>query len=191
LRRMRDARAEIGTVLGLTALAAVLRFIVARANLMDFGGIAYSRLLLGYKGYFATAQVYSLFYQLTARDIEHAILFDRIAGTVTIPLVYLLCRRLRPRNRLLAGAAAFLFAVYPLHILFSASDALSVFSLFLAAGSYAMLAGAQTLEARPAIDWLCYLAGFTGLALITQVRYENVLLLIPPAVVMFARRRSL
>src|SRR5439155_8167415 len=52
-------------------------------------------------------------------------------------------------------------------------------------------AGAQTLEARPAIDWLCYLAGFTGLALITQVRYENVLLFIPPAVVMFARRRSL
>src|SRR5262249_1267067 len=105
LRRIRDARADIGIAFGLTMLAALLRFLVARANLMDFGGIAYSRLLLGYKGYFATAQVYSLFYELTARDLEHAILFDRIAGTVTIPLVYLLCRRLRPNDEFLPAAA--------------------------------------------------------------------------------------
>jgi hypothetical protein len=181
---------EVYTVLALTALAAVLRFVVARPNLMDFGGIAYSRLLFGYKGYFATAQLYSLWYGLLGRDIEHGILLQRIAGTLTIPLVYALCRRLQPSVSLFPATAAFLFAVYPLHILFSASDALPVFSNFLAAGSCVLLAGAVDLSDRRAAR-LRYLAAFSGLALLTQVRYENVLLLIPAVLALLWRRSTL
>lgn len=178
------------TVFALTVLAAALRFVVARPNLMDFGGIPYSRLLFGYKGYFATAQFYSLLYGLTSRDIEHAILFDRIAGTLTIPLVYVLCRRLAPGTKLFPALAAFLFAVYPLHVLFSASDALAVFSIFLAAASYVLLAGNPATE-DTRVATIRYLAGFSGLVLLTQARYENVLLLVPPALLLLTRRRAL
>jgi hypothetical protein len=220
LRQVLAAKADICTALGLTAVAAALRFFVASPNLMDYGGIAYSRLLFGYKGYFATAQFFSLFYRLTARDIEHAILFDQIAGTLTIPLVYLLCRRLQslpessldnrqqtdrqqttdaavsrqllqPGTKLLPATAAFLFAVYPLHILFSASDALAIFSLFLAATAYAILAGAEGFEEHYIVGGVHYLGAFAGLALLTQVRYENLFLLVPPAVFLLARRDSL
>jgi len=197
LRRAIAARAEVALVLSLTALAAWLRFSVATTNLMDFGGIAYSRLLLGYKGYFATAQVFSPLYQLTSRDIEHAILFDRFAGILTIPLVYILCRHLQVRTALLAPVAAFLFAVYPLHVLFSASDALAIFSGCLAAAAYLLLAAAErplggASEPRAAqLTILSYLGGFSGLALLTQVRYENGLLLVPPALVLLGRRHSL
>jgi hypothetical protein len=191
LRTVWRAQAVLGTALALTALAAVLRFAVASTNLMDYGGIPYSRLLRGYKGYLGTAQVYSILYGFTARDIEHAILFNRIAGTLTIPLVYVLCRSLLRGATLWPATAAFLFAVYPLHILFSASDTLAVFSCFLAAGSYALLAGAVGLPAHPMVARLHYLAAFAGLALLTQVRYENALLLIPAALLLFARRNTL
>ena len=188
LRTTLAPRSAAWTALALTVIAGLLRFVVARVNLMDFGGIAYSRLLLGYKGCFGTAQFFSLFYGLTARDLEHAILFNRIAGTLTIPLVYVLCRRLESETRLLPATAAFLFAVYPLHILFSASDALAVFSGFLAAASYVILAGADGLDERHRIGAIHYLGGFAGLMLLTQIRYENVLLLVPPAVVLIGRR---
>jgi hypothetical protein len=192
LRRLRGVRMELCLVVGLTAVAAGLRFVVAGANLMDYGGIAYSRMLRGYKGYFATAQFFSLFYELTARDLEHAVLLDRIAGTLTIPLVYVLCRRLQPNAKLWPPIAAFLFAVYPLHILFSASDVLAVFSCFVAAASYVLLATPMAMaEEHPVLAKLHYLGGFAGLALLTQVRYENVLLLIPAALVLTARRTSL
>lgn len=190
LRGRRVAKGEAALALALTGLAALLRFAVASANLMDFGGVAYSRLLWGYKGHFAAAQFYSPFYELTARDIEHAILFDRIAATLTIPLVYLLCRLLRPQAGLFVASSAFLFAVYPLHVLFSASDALAVFSLFLAAASYALLAGAEK-PANRRLAGLHYLGGFSGLALLTQARYENVLLLLPPALLLLRRRSAL
>jgi len=191
LRRARAARAEIGSALALTALAALLRFGVTSANLMDYGGVAYSRLLYGYKGYFGTAQFFSLFYTLTTRDIEHAILLNRIAGTLTVPLVYSLCRRLQPGAKLFPAAAAFLFAVYPLHVLFSASDALAIFSDCLAAGAYALLAGAVMLEAGEWVAAIRYVGGFAGLALLTQVRYENVLLLVPAAVLLLVQRQRL
>jgi hypothetical protein len=189
IRRALAAKTEIATVLALTAVAAALRFLVASPNLMDFGGIPYSRLLLGYRGHFATAQFYSLFYELTARDIEHAILLDRIAGTLTIPLVHVLCRQLQPGARLFPALAALLFAVYPLHVMFSASDALPAFSLFLTAAAYVLLAGAEG-EQRT-IRTVRYLGGFAGLALLTQVRYENVLFLVPAALFFLARRGSL
>jgi len=194
LRRALGARVELAIVLLLTGLAAWLRFAVASANLMDFGGIAYSRLLLGYRGYFGTAQFYSLLYELSHRNIEHALLFNRIAGTLTIPLVYQLCRNLQERVTLLAPTAAFLIAVYPLHIMFSASDALAVFSGCLAAAAYLLLAGAEKRAARmpqprqARLTMLSYLGGFTGLALLTQVRNENLLLLLPPMVLLATRR---
>ena len=190
-RQLLRAPGAIAIGLGLTALAAALRFAVASANLMDHGGIAYSRLLLGYKGYFATAQFFSLGYQLTARDLEHAILFNRLAGTLTIPLVYVLCRTLLPGLPLVGTVAAFLVAVSPLHILFSASDALAIFSGFLCLASYALLAGAMRLGLRPRLAAIHYLGGFAGLTLLTQVRYENALLLLPPALVLWTRRRAL
>lgn len=191
MRKLPAKRAELYIVLGLTGLAAGLRFGVASANLMDFGGIAYSRMLLGYKGYFATAQFFSPMYMLTARDIEHAILFNRLAGTLTIPLVYVICRRLHAGAKLFPVTAAFLFAVYPLHILFSASDMLAVFSCFLAAASYALLTGAPGLDGDSRVAGAHYVGGCVGLTLLTQVRYENVLFLIPAALAALAARDML
>jgi hypothetical protein len=189
LRRLRDAKGEACIALALTTVAGVLRFLVAGPNLMDFGGIPYSRLLLGYKGHFATAQLYSLYYELTTRDIEHAIFLDRVAGTLTIPLVYVLCRRLRPGARCFAAVSAFLFAVYPLHVLLSASDALPVFSIFLTATSYLLLLPAGDAEQPPVIGSARLVGGLTGLALLTQVRYENALFLLPVVPMLYARRR--
>jgi hypothetical protein len=190
--RLRQARAgEIGLVFTLTAVAAVLRFVVASANLINHGGIPYARLLRGDTGYLATAQFFALFYALTARDIEHAILFNRIVGTLTIPVVYVLCRSLQPDRKLWPATAAFLFAVCPLHIMFSASDALAVFSCFLAATSYALLAGAARRETPGSVARICYLGGFAGLALLTQVRPEHVLFLFPAALFLLVRRRAL
>src|SRR5580698_9280874 len=88
LARGPASRADATWVASLTALAAALRFVVVPSNLMDLGGIAYSRLLLGYRGNFATAQVYALVYRWTARDMDHALLINRVAGTLTVPLVY-------------------------------------------------------------------------------------------------------
>jgi len=189
-RRALASPSAIVTAAGLTVLAAVLRFGLAVPNLVDFGGIPYSRLLYGYAGHFGTAQFYSIFYQLTSRDIEHAIFFDQIAGTLTIPLVYLMCRNLSSDSRI-ATVAAFLFAVCPLHILFSASDSLAIFSIFLAAAATALLTWDDWPEESDRLRRLRYLAAFSGLALLTQVRYENALFLIPPAAVLFARRTGL
>jgi len=194
LRSARARRIEprgVALALALTALAGVLRFFVANANLVDFGGIPYSRLLLGYRGHFATAQFYSLFYEISARDIEHAILFNRVAGTLTIPLVYALCRLVERKRSWFAAIAALLFAVSPLHIVFSASDALAVFSLFLTAASYTLLAAAEEDSADRRVRFLHYLGGLSGLVLLTQVRYENVLFLLPPVVFAVWRGRRL
>jgi hypothetical protein len=184
----RMSSAEWRTLAIVTLLAAALRLLVVPSNLVDFGGIPYSRLLYGYKGYFATAQFFSPVYQLTTRSIEHGIFLQRLAATLTIPLVYRLCRCFGAKR--FAAIAAFLFAVYPLHILFSASDALAVFTTFLAAAAYLLIAGAVTSADRSAAR-LLYLGGFAGLALLTQVRPENVLLLIPVALYLFIRRRAL
>lgn len=181
------AAASAAWLLGLTALAAAFRFLVASPNLLDFGGIPYSRLLLGYKGHFAAAQFYSLFYNLAGRDIEHAILCNRIAGTLTIPLVYVLCRQLWSDRRV-ALLAALLFAVSPVHILFSASDALSIFTIFLCAWSYVLIAGAVRGGPTDAVATARWLGGLLGLVLLTQVRYENALFALPPAVFVWWHR---
>jgi hypothetical protein len=173
---------------GLTVLAAILRFAVVPANLFDFGGVPYSRLLYGYRGYFATAQFYSPWYQLTARDLEHGILFQRIVATLTIPLIYGLCRAVG--GKLFAALAALLFALYPLHLLFSASDSLSVFTTFLAAAAYLLVAGARTRADRR-VAALHYWGGFAGLALLTQARPENVLLVVPAVLFVLLRRGAL
>ncbi len=189
--RARHERGPIAIVVVLTLLAAVLRFAVAGGNLLDFGGIPYSRLLLGYRGHFATAQFYSIFYELTARDIEHAILFNRIAGTLTIPIVYVLCAVWQERRTWFPVIAALLFAVSPLHILFSASDSLAVFSVFITATSYALMLAAAQATAYPRVQFLLYLGGFSGLVLSTQVRYENGLFLIPAGLyLLFGGRRQ-
>jgi hypothetical protein len=162
-------------------VALALRLLAA-ANLFDLGGIPYSRLLVGYRGTFATAQVYSLFYAVTHRDLEHAILLDRVLGAATVPLVFALCRALRPGSVAFPAIAAGLLAVCPLHVLFSASDGLSIFSGFLCALVYLLVvAGGGP----------CLAAGALGLALLTQVRYENVLLALPPVVFLLLRRRRL
>lgn len=170
--------ADFAVVVGLTGLAAALRFLVASANLADLGGIPYSRLLLGYRGYFATAQFYSIFYEWTARDIEHGILLNRIAGTLTIPIVYGFCALWQDRRSHFPAIAALLFATSPLHVLFSATDSLAIFSVFLTGLSYLLLLGAAT-TGNPALQFLHYLGGLSGLVLSTQVRYENALFLVP------------
>lgn len=185
------SRSDLLILCGVTGLAALPRFAVTPANIFDFGGIAYSRLLIGYRGYFATAQSYAPLYELTVRDIEHGIVFNRIAGTLTAPLVYLLCRRLSGDLKWLPLSAGLLMALYPLHILFSASDALAVFSGFLAAVGYLLIAMATRLREQDGLVRLHYLGGFTALSLLTQVRYENTLLLLPPLCFLLAERRSL
>ena len=162
----------------LTGVAFALRFDTAR-NLFDLGGIPYSRLLVGYPGTFATAQVYSLLDGFAGRDMDHALLLQRIFGAATVPLVFAVARALRPGSLAFPAFAAGLLAVSPVHVLFSASDALAVFSGFLAALSYACL-----LQKSRA--WL--VAGLLGLGLLTQVRYEDALFVVP-AVALFAARR--
>jgi hypothetical protein len=187
--RGRCQRGDLFAAAILTLLAAWLRFALAPANLFDFGGISYSRLLYGYPGHFGTAQLYSLVYQWTARDIEHAILLNRIAGALTVPLVFTLCRLLRPDAVLPALLAALLIAVSPLHVLFSASDVLAIPSIVLAALSYTLLAAATRFTACR--QTLFCAAAVNGLALLTQARYENALLLVPAAAIWFVGRRSL
>ena len=167
---------------GACTLVALAFRLFAASNLLDQGGIPYSRMLLGYRGYFATAQAYSLVYFVEGRDLEHAILLNRLAGIATVPLVFVLCRRLRPRSILFPTIAAGLLALCPLHILFSASAALSIFSGFLCALTFVLLAtdGAA-----------CFVAGLLALALLTQVRYENVLLVVPPVVLLALRGQRL
>ena len=104
------------------------------------------------------------------------------------PLVYLLCRHFE--RSAFPFVAAGLFALYPLHILFSASDVLPIFSLFLTAWSYVLLLGAER-ESEQKRRMLHYLGGFAGLALLTQVRYENALFALPAVGLLVARRREL
>jgi hypothetical protein len=191
LRAALGARADLGSALALTAVAGLLRFLVAD-NVTALGGIGYSRILLGYGGHFGTAQLYSLLYARTTRDLEHAILFNRLASTATVPLVYALCRRLVPASRAFAVFAALLLCFHPLQLLFSATDGLPISSSFLAVAAYLLLARAVDGTDTPA--WLRTVSAAgaaTGLALLTQVRYENVLFLVPPVVFVFARRRTL
>ncbi len=189
LRRIADARLQTGIAIGLTVLAVALRFGVASANLLDFGGIPYSRLLLGYKGHFAIAQTYSLFYEVFGRTIENAILLNRIAGVLTVPLVYALCLRLE-LGRQAAVLAALLLAASPVHIMFSASDSLGTFSMFLAVVSYLSITVAVSSDAKRSIRAIAALGGFLGLTLLTQVRYENVLFALPVAVYLLAHYRT-
>ena len=119
-RRIRASRAGAAQVASLTALGVALRFAVVPSNLMDFGGIPYSRLLVGYRGFFATAQAYSLVYRWTARDLEHGILAQPRRGHADRAAVYALCRLLTPADRLPAVIAAGFLAIYPLHALLSA-----------------------------------------------------------------------
>jgi hypothetical protein len=175
----------------LTGIAAALR-IATQHNLSDLGGIGYSRMLLGYKGHFGTAQLYSLVYERAGRDLEHALLLNRLASTLTVPLLYALGRRLTPTTRSLAIFAAALMALHPLHILFTPTDALPISTTFVAAAAYLLLATA--VEATGAPTWMRRAAGLGaafGFALLTQVRYENLLLLVPPALYLVARRRQL
>ncbi|MDX2170650.1 MAG: hypothetical protein SF182_26495 [Deltaproteobacteria bacterium] len=179
---------DVGLAAGLTALAAALRLAV-EPNLSDLGGIGYSRILLGYKGHFGAAQLYSLLYAHAGRDLEHAVLLNRLASTLTVPLVYGLARRLTPATRSFAVIAAALLALHPLHLLFTPTDALPICTSFLAAASYLLLAIAVDGASTPA--WLrptAALGAASGLALLTQVRYENYAFLLPPALYLWAQR---
>jgi hypothetical protein len=192
LRRERATRTDIYIALALTAVAGALRFLAVEHNLSELGGIGYSRILLGYKGHFGTAQLYSLVYARSGRDLEHAILLNRIASTLTVPVVYALCRRLAPAVPAFALSATALLALHPLHLLFSATDALPISASLLAAASYLLLAIAVGEADAPA--WarvLSAMGGATGLTLLTQVRYENVLFIAPPVIYFFAWRRAL
>lgn len=190
-RDARLSRSDVASLVGISGLAAWWRFAITPANIFDFGGIAYSRLLIGYPGYFATAQAYSPFYELTIRDIEHGILFNRLAGTLTAPLVYLLCRCLGDKVKWFPLCAGLMVALYPLHILFSASDALAVPSGFLAAAGYLLVVVGTQSRASLRVTRSYFLCGFAALSLLTQVRYENALLLVPPTCFLIAQRRRL
>ncbi len=186
------ARTEVFTVLALTLLAGLLRFGVVASNLADLGGIGYSRILLGYSGHFGAAQLYSLVYARGGRDLEHAIFLNRLASTLTIPLLYALCRRLAPSNRAFAPLATLLVVLHPLPLLFCATDGLPISTSLIAAAAYLFLVMSITDAAAP--PWarlLTAMAAATGLSLLTQVRYENLLLLGPAAVYVFAERRRL
>jgi hypothetical protein len=98
-----------------------------------------------------------------------------------VPVVFALCRALQPRSLVFPSVAAGLLALAPLHILVSASDALTVFSGFLCALCW-------LLVATGAVD--CLVAGVLGLALLTQVRYENALMVLPAAALLLHRRRG-
>lgn len=186
-RRGGAAPGETALVIALTAVAGALRFALASANLLDLGGIPYSRMLLGYRGHFAAAQLYSIFYELTARDIEHAILFNRLAGTLSVPALYWMCAAWERRRTHFPAIAALLLAVSPMHCLFSASDSLAIATVFLTAVSYALLLAAPGVG-HPAAQFAHYLGGFSGLALLTQVRYENAIFLLPAAWWLATRR---
>jgi hypothetical protein len=191
LRETRKRLPDLFTVLALTAIAALLRFAVAAPNLFDHGGIAYSRLLLGYKGHFAAAQLFAPIYRLFGRTLDNAIRIDRVLGTLSIPIVYALARVLAPQKRLFAALAAGMLALHPLHILFSASDALSIVTVFLSSLSWLLVARGVQLGKRRAIAALCFLGGFLGLALLTQARYENVLLVIPVVIGLLLHRKQI
>src|SRR5579883_1828353 len=170
----------------LTLLAAALRFGLALPNIFDHGGVTYSRMLAGYRGYFAVAQLYSPLYRLFGRTVERAILFNRLASTLTIPVLYSLGRKLAP-DRALGPLAALLLATSPLTVQLAASTELTPMSLLLAASSYLLFIESwNELSARQ--GRLCWLAALAGLALLTQVRYENLLFLLPPALWAIARR---
>ncbi len=186
---LRRARGDLIAAAALTAVAALLRCLVA-ANVSEPGGVGYSRMLVGNPGHLGTAELYGLVYAWTGRGLEHAILLNRIASTVTVPLVYALCRRLVPAMRSVAVIAATLVAVHPLHLLFSATDALPISTSFLAAASYLLLTAALV---DGDATWLRALAAFgalTGLTLLSQIRFENAVLLLPPLVYAFVRRRT-
>jgi hypothetical protein len=167
-------------VAALVTLAAAALRVYATGNLLDQGGIPYSRLLVGYRGNFAAAQAYALVYALAGRSIEHAIFLDRLAGIATVPLVFVLARSLVPRSLAFPALAAGLLAVSPLHAILSASDALSGFSAFVCALGWACLA-------RGRATWT--VAGLLALSLLTQVRYEDALLVVPAVIFLAVRGR--
>ena len=178
-------RSTLIALAAITLIAASARY-VAASNLLDFGGIPFSRLLLGYKGHFATAQVYSLVYELSNRDIENAIRLNRVVGTLTIPLLFILCTHIQ--RGVFPAVSAMLLATYPVHILFSASDVLTVFSLFLTTGSFTLLLAADEEQIPLRQARYRYAGAFAAFSLLTQVRYENVLFLPIAALVLVARR---
>lgn len=189
MRRIVGARGDLWLLLALTVLAGTLRSLVA-PNLTALGGIGYSRILLGYRGHFGTAQLYSLVYPWAGRSLETAIVLNRVASTLTVPLLYLLCRRLVPAKRTFAVAAGVLVALHPLHLLFTATDGLPISTALLAVWSYLLLA--VCIDDADTPDWVRTMAGAgaaTGTVLFTQVRYENVVFVVPPLLYLLVQRR--
>jgi hypothetical protein len=184
------APVDVYLALAVTALGGMLRLLVEH-NLVDLGGISYSRLLIGYRGHFGAAQLYSLVYARTTRDLEHGIVLNRVAATLTLPLVYVLCRYLTPATRAFAVFATLLLALHPLHIAFSATDALPICSAFIAAAAYGLLAIAAGVRSDAPTSMLAAAGAAAGLTVLTQVRYENVVLLVPALLYVWTRRRVL
>jgi hypothetical protein len=88
--------------------------------------------------------------------------------------------------------ATALFALNPLHLVFSATECLPISTSLLAAGSYLLLVQALGDEVAP--RWagqVAMVGAATGLALLTQVRYENVLFLMPAGLYVWACRRRM
>lgn len=192
VRPMLSGRLDLGVAAAFTTVAAALRWFVVQHNVADLGGISYSRILLGYNGHFGAAQLYSLVYARGSRSMEQAIVLNRLAATLTVPLLYALCRRVAPARRAFAVCATALLSLHPLHLLFSATDALPIVSILLAVGSYWCLARAVGSENdRVSPRTVAALTGAAGLALVTQVRYENALFLAPPLLYFFAVRPSI
>lgn len=176
---------------GILLLAVCLRVAVEH-NITALGGIGYSRILLGYRGHFGTAQLYSLLYAWLGRDLDNAILFNRIASILSVALVYGLCVQLVPTMRAFAVLAAWLLALHPIHLLFTPTDGLPISTTFLACAAYLMLVhglSGEGLGSRLRTGLL--LAAGSGLCLMTQIRYENPLLLLPAFFYVIAQRRDL
>jgi hypothetical protein len=190
VRRAPPSRRDAALLVGVTVLAAVARFVVAQGNVLDTGGISFSRMLIGYKGHFAAAQLYSLAYQVAGREIDVAVWLNRLVGTATVPVAFALARRLPGGGPVAAVVAAVLLALAPAHVLFSASSELAPVTGFLCLGGYALLVTAAGGGAPRLHAALQLATGCLMLVLLTQLRWENWILLLPAAAWLVARRRA-
>jgi hypothetical protein len=181
------------TAFFITVIAAFFRFVISQPNIFDPGGISYSRMLTGYPGHFIPAQLYAIIYNIFGSDINLAILLNRISGTFTIPVVFFLCLRLCPHAYYFAAVTSVLLACMPLHILLCSSTVLMPSITFIAALSFLCIIKGifYTEENRTFCEQICYFAGFSGMALISQARLECILFSLPAILFLFFRHADL
>jgi hypothetical protein len=150
----------------------VLRLFIAESNILDIGGISYSRLLEGYPGHFGVPELYSPVYYFSGRTIENGIILNRLAGCITIWAAGHVLFRITgsPAGAVFGSLAA---AVFPLHILLSAGTLCTVaFILF----SVLLIGCLVHLVRKP--DLLSFFLSFQILVFMTEIRGEALFFLV-------------